>query len=398
MHRIFLAVFLSVVPAFGQAQDAAEEANARFGENQFAEAAVLYEKIPPAQRDAVTYNRLGISYHLSNQLRAAENAYKAALRVHSDYPESLNNLAALYYSQRKFSDAERQVRRAMEKSPENAAMRVNLRAARYARENTRAARAAADGMSQEDALLVKKVDGDLLQLQILLPRQALEQADLHEKRGDSLFARRLYEEAVIEYKKSIELDRYNASTMNRLGLAYHQAQNLREAERYYREAGKLNPYFSEVFNNIATTYYSRQRYDEALSQYQKALKIRPDSATVLLNMGQCLFDMKRYDEAQAATQRALMIDPRVGDRASGLGSLVQSSRRADPVVSFYFARIYALYGDKSRAISYLHRALDEGFIEFSRIKNEPAFAVLQDEEGYARLMERIVSLSTSNAH
>ena len=53
----------------------------------------------------------------------------------------------------------------------------------------------------------------------------------------------------------VALDRYNASTLNRLGLVYHQSQKLKEAERYYREALKQNPYFLEVLNNIGTVEY-----------------------------------------------------------------------------------------------------------------------------------------------
>src|SRR5207253_11418099 len=101
--------------AFGQAAPG----NGKYDQKQYADAANAYEQIPAAQRDAGIYNRLGISYHLTNQLKAAENAYKTAQRLQTDNADVLNNLAALYYSQRKFSDAERQVRRAMEKNPEN---------------------------------------------------------------------------------------------------------------------------------------------------------------------------------------------------------------------------------------------------------------------------------------
>jgi tetratricopeptide (TPR) repeat protein len=229
-----------------------------------------------------------------------------------------------------------------------------------------------------------------------MPPKDVDEALLHERRGDSFFARKMYEDAIIEYKKSITLDRYNASTLNRLGLVYHQSQKLNDAERYYREASKQNPYFLEVLNNIGTVEYARQRYESALEQYQKALRIRPESPTILLNYGACLFDMKRYDEALQATRHALEIDPHVLDKVAGFGTLIQTSRRSDPVVSFSYAKIYAAQGDKERAISYLNRALDEGFKEFDKIKSEPSFAVLRTEEGYVKLMDRIAALSASN--
>src|SRR5262249_41298548 len=374
----------------------APQGNEKYDQKQYSDAANAYEKIPGPQRDASIYNRLAVSYHLSNQLRAAENAYKSALRLESENPNALNNLAALYYSQRKFSDAERQIRRAIEKSPDNTLIRLNLRAARYARENGKNARDVAESLAGQNPLLIEKREGDLLQMQILLPAKTIEEATLYERRGDSFFARKLYEDAIVEYKKAIALDRYNASTLNRLGLVYHQSQKLAEAERYYREAYKQNPYFLEVVNNIGTVEYARQRYESALDQYQKALKIRPESPTILLNMGACLFDMKRYDEALEATRHALEIDPRVLEKVAGFGTLIQTSRRSDPTVSFYYAKIYAAQGDKERAISYLNRALDEGFKEFDKIKSEPAFKALAAEEGFLKLMDRIAASSASN--
>ncbi len=392
MGRVLALVLFISANCFGQVA----AGNDKYEKKQYADAANAYEKVPPNQRSVEIYNRLGISYHLSNQFRAAETAYKNALRLQPENAAVRNNLSALYYSQNKFSDAEREIHRAIEKDPENAVMRMNLRAARYARENVKSARTIATGIARENASLIERREGDLLQMQMLLPAKELEEASLHERRGDSFFARKMYDDAIIEYRKSINLDRYNAATLNRLGLVYHQSQKLNEAERYYREALKQNPFFLEVLNNIGTVEYARQHYENAFDQYSKALKIRADSPTVLLNMGACLFDMKRYDEAMKATQRALQIDPKILDKVSGFGTLIQTSRRTDPTVSFYFAKIYASQGDKERAISYLNRALDEGFSDFEKIRMEPAFAGLAKEEGFTKILDRMASQTTSN--
>ena len=47
--------------------------------------------------------------------------------------------------------------------------------------------------------------------------------------GDQFTAKKQYAEAIIEYRKSVALDRYNASTLNRLGLVLstrHASANL----------------------------------------------------------------------------------------------------------------------------------------------------------------------------
>src|ERR1051326_2704777 len=71
MARLIALVLLLAPSLFGQAA----AGNEKYEQNQYAEAANAYERIPAAQRNPVIYNRLGISYHLSNQLRAAETAY-----------------------------------------------------------------------------------------------------------------------------------------------------------------------------------------------------------------------------------------------------------------------------------------------------------------------------------
>jgi tetratricopeptide (TPR) repeat protein len=159
---------------------------------------------------------------------------------------------------------------------------------------------------------------------------------------------------------------------------------------------KQNPYYLEVLNNIGTVEYVRQRYGRAMDQYAKALKIRPQSPTILINMAACLFDMKRYDEAYTAVAAALEIDPKLFDRqAGGFGTLIQTSRRSDPTVYFYYAKVLASMGDKDRAMSYLNRAVEEGFTEFEKIRTEPAFKILSEDERFLKLMDMAVTPAAS---
>src|SRR5262249_29973688 len=156
-----------------------------------------------------------------------------------------NNLGTLYYSQRKFNDADSQFRRAAQRDPQNAIVRKNLHATRYARENTRAAREVADELAKKQPLLIGEVVQDYVGVLALLPQDIGDQALDHARRGDVYMARKQYDDAIIEYKKSIALDRYDASVTNRLGIAYLQARKLEEAEQQYRATLRLDRYYSE---------------------------------------------------------------------------------------------------------------------------------------------------------
>src|SRR3989442_11203874 len=158
MPRILALLLFFNAPVFGQAA----AGNANFDRKQYADAVNAYEKIPAAERDAGILNRLGISYHMLKQFRAAENAYKVAASKDQKNSDALNNLAALYYSQQKFSDAERQLRRAVAKRPGNGIMRFDLGASRYAREKNKKTPGTTISIYKDDMLLIEKKEGDLL--------------------------------------------------------------------------------------------------------------------------------------------------------------------------------------------------------------------------------------------
>lgn len=389
MRPVLLILFLSSINLYGQATNG----NEYYEKTQYMDAVTAYELVRPPDRDGTLLNRLGISYHMVNRPKEAEAAFKAAIRAVPQDSPAYNNLAALYYFQRKYGNAERELRRALEHNPENTILRRNLRAAKFARENSKKAIEIAGTVVADKPLLVQQRLGDLLEVVLLLPPPDVQQATLHELRGDTFFARKLFDDAIIEYRKAIGLDRYNASVANRLGLAYHQSQKVKEAEEEYRQALKLNPFYLEALNNLGSIDYSMGRFTRAMDQYRKALKIRPDSPTVLLNIGACLFAMERYDEGYLVYQRALKIDPKSFERTSSAGTLIQTTQRNESMMSFYLAKVFAGSGDTDRAISYLYKAVEEGFKDIEKIKSEPSFAVFAGDERFMKLLESLVTSS-----
>jgi hypothetical protein len=49
--------------------------------------------------------------------------------------------------------------------------------------------------------------------------------------------------------------------------------------------------------------------------------------------------------------------------------------------------MFAGLGEIDRAISYLYRATESGYTDVAKIKAEPAFAKLKDDERFLRLIE-----------
>ena len=204
-----------------------------------------------------------------------------------------------------------------------------------------------------------------------------------EERGDIFMARKMYREAIDQYRAAPE----TAVTLNKIGIAYHQTLDLRAAQRYYERAIKKNPKYFEVVNNLGTVFYAQKRYSRALHQYQKAIKINPNSASVYSNIGTAHFAMKDYKEAFQAYQQAVKLDPEVFAHHDSYGVLLQDSSISERArFHYYLAKTYAQAGMVDLAVQFVRKALEEGFKERNKFIEEPEFAVLKDNADFKALM------------
>ncbi|HVO97700.1 MAG TPA: tetratricopeptide repeat protein [Bryobacteraceae bacterium] len=196
-----------------------------------------------------------------------------------------------------------------------------------------------------------------------------------EMRGDIFMARKMYREAIEMYKTG-PLD--SAVLANKIGIGYHQLLDLESARKWYEKAIKMHGDYAEAVNNLGTIYYAKKSYRRAVSQYKKALRITPDSASILSNLGTAYFARKNYDLAFATYQQALKLDPEVFEHRSSMGVLLQD-RTVEERAKFhyYLAKTYAKSGDVERALIYIRKALEEGFKDPDKFKQEPEFAAVR---------------------
>jgi tetratricopeptide (TPR) repeat protein len=206
-----------------------------------------------------------------------------------------------------------------------------------------------------------------------------------ESRGDIYMARKMYREAIEVYRKAPQ---DSAVIWNKIGIAYHQMQELNTAKKHYERAIKMNPKYSEAINNLGTVYYAQKNYRHATSEYRKALKIAPNSASIHSNLGTAHFARKKYKEAFEEYQLALNIDPEVFEHRSTHGVLLQERTVAERAkFHFYLSKTYAKAGQNERALQYMRMALEEGFREREKFREDPEFQALKDLPEYQLLLE-----------
>src|SRR4030042_1797338 len=106
------------------------------------------------------------------------------------------------------------------------------------------------------------------------PKEAMTAAEYIE-RGNVVFDKGKYDEAIREYSKAIELDPDNAVAWNNRGLAslYKEQYDLAIAD--YSKAIELDPGYAAAWNNKGVALQNLGRNEEALECYNMALQIDP---------------------------------------------------------------------------------------------------------------------------
>ncbi len=184
-----------------------------------------------------------------------------------------------------------------------------------------------------------------------------------------------------------QLLRRHAVLWNKIGIAYHQMLDLNAAARCYREALKTDARYSEARNNLGTVHYTQKQYGRAVTEYRKSLDLTPNSASVHSNLGTAYFAQKRYEEASTHYARAVEIDPQVFEHRGSQGTILQQRNVEDRAsFHFYLAKVYARTGDVERSLLYMRKALEEGFKDRRKFRDDEDFAAMQEIEEFQTLL------------
>jgi len=206
-----------------------------------------------------------------------------------------------------------------------------------------------------------------------------------EARGDILMARKMYREAIDAFQSDPQK---SAVIENKIGIAYHQLQQLDQARKSYERAMKLKPDYAEAINNLGTVYYAKKSYRRATSQYLKALRLNPNNpASIYSNLGTAYFARKKYEEATTAYAKALSLDPDVFERRSSYGTLLEDRNVAERAkFHYYLAKMYAKAGRNELALQNLRKALEEGFKERKKLNEDPEFDAMRSMPEFQELL------------
>jgi tetratricopeptide (TPR) repeat protein len=129
-------------------------------------------------------------------------------------------------------------------------------------------------------------------------------------KAQAYYFQEYYTNAVVWFKKLIELGESSEFIHEKLSLSYAQNSDYEDAIFHRKEALKFNPYNASAIFVIGSYYERLKNYEKAEVYYRNALDIQDVSlANEYQKLGIVLNRQKKYDEAIKAFQTALKEDP-----------------------------------------------------------------------------------------
>lgn len=121
-------------------------------------------------------------------------------------------------------------------------------------------------------------------------------------------------EAIVNLKKSIELDEDNFTANNNLSLIYlgrvdPELKNLESALTYSKKAYEINNIDPSIIQNLAINYYELEMYGDAENPFKELIKIVPNNALSNYLLGMTLYKNENLRDSKKYLEKAIKLAP-----------------------------------------------------------------------------------------
>jgi tetratricopeptide (TPR) repeat protein len=228
-----------------------------------------------------------------------------------------------------------------------------------------------------------------------------------ERKGDQLRGDKDFLDALDYLRAAAAKTPKNAKILNKIGIVQLQMVHYSEARKSFEAAIKIDRGYADAHNNLGVDYYLQESakqaaklrtgsqpttwssgdFGRAIKEYRKAIKLQEDSASFFSNLGTAYFAKKDFAKAVESYSRALELDPDVFEHTSRVGVAAQTSSPGDRAEYFFLlARMYAKSGATDRSLSYLRRAMEDGYKDINKIFRDEEFAAVRNDPRFSALI------------
>lgn len=114
--------------------------------------------------------------------------------------------------------------------------------------------------------------------------------------GMDLMDQSEFENAILKFKKAIEIDPNFAFSWDNLGVSYRKSNQYEEAIKAYKKSLEINPEGRMPLMNIAVTYNLKKEFDQAIVYYNKFISIYNDDPEGYYGLGLILYTNNQQEE------------------------------------------------------------------------------------------------------
>jgi tetratricopeptide (TPR) repeat protein/TolB-like protein/predicted Ser/Thr protein kinase len=143
-----------------------------------------------------------------------------------------------------------------------------------------------------------------------------------------------YNDAVIQYRKAVELDPTSDDAIRGLASAYAKLGKTDDAEKTFQVAIAARPQYWKGYNSLGALYAGEGRYEESAKMFTQVIALAPDSFRGYSNLGAVYIRQGRYPEAVKLLQSSIAIRP-TEDSFSNLGTAFFALRQFDRAAKNY---------------------------------------------------------------
>jgi tetratricopeptide (TPR) repeat protein len=177
-----------------------------------------------------------------------------------------------------------------------------------------------------------------------------------------------FEEAIAHAERARQRDRLSFTASMNLGSALRTGGQYDRAIAEYRRGLTLDPYGQRAHFQLGVTFGFMRRWPHAITELETAHHMGPNNPRHRAYLGYAYAMGGRQEEA-----RRILDD-------------LEARAKKQYVSAFSIALLRDALGDKEPAMAALQRAYDEHAIEFSQLRQYPAFQSIADDPRYAALM------------
>jgi tetratricopeptide (TPR) repeat protein len=199
-------------------------------------------------------------------------------------------------------------------------------------------------------------------------------AEAHAARGFALWLIQEHDGSRQEFETAIRLDPKDTDAKYFYGRACFQQGRLADAARLFEEACDVREnhearYFAaQTYTALGRTALAERSYQLAHQAVEKHLELNPDDARAVTMGAVSLCRLGQHAKGLEWAERALAIDA------------------DDAGVRYNVACLYALEGEKERAITALESAVHSGFANIEWIRNDPDLDSVREDPRFQVLL------------